>query len=102
MSHHISISWDALQEQILNVVVDYKNNAISNTEQLPKGVDRTAVVVAMIAASAVEYRTAAMVVASQNIAKVIKDAADATNITNTDALFHISNSLDTIAEAISK
>jgi hypothetical protein len=102
MSTHIHISWDDLQIQVPGTVAFYVDKAIKNTEELPDGVDRTAVVVAMIAASAAEFRTAALVVASQNIATAIEALADKHSEAISDMGREISNAVDTIADTLGK
>lgn len=72
--HHIGASWDQLAIQASGTATGYLNKALRDTEDLPKAVDRTAVIVALIEASSRDFHSAALGVAAQKISGSIYDA----------------------------
>jgi hypothetical protein len=68
MTHVITASWDVLLRQASSTADTYLVNAIHATENLPEGVDRTAIIVAFMQAAASDFRSASISVAAQTLA----------------------------------
>lgn len=84
-SHEITASWDRLFDESKENAGSYLHAAIKATEILPKGVDRTALIVAYMHAASSEMRTAAVSVAAQKVS---------------DALSALALSVESVASAV--
>ncbi len=67
MSHQITASWDALLQQSSMAADERLHKAILATEDLPEGVDRTALIVAHMQAGQSDWMAACIGVAVQNL-----------------------------------
>jgi hypothetical protein len=71
--HHIEASFDTLFIQATDNAGAFTRSAIRATENLPKGVDRTAVIVAYINAAASDWRTSGLTVGLQKLESALDE-----------------------------
>jgi hypothetical protein len=71
--HHIDASFDTLFKQATDNAAEFTRAAIRETERLPEGVDRTAVIVAFINAAASDWRASALAIGCQKIEAALDD-----------------------------
>lgn len=75
--HEISASWDRLFSEARENADARLDDAIRATEDLPEGVDRTAVLVAHMQAAHGEFASSCLSVAAQQLAESISEVAAA-------------------------
>lgn len=73
--HEITASWDTLLSQSFMTANDALRRAIEATENLPEGVDRTALIVAHMRASSADFQSASISIAAQRLCRSLDDVA---------------------------
>ncbi len=74
-THHIDASFDTLFKQATDNAGAFTRAAIRETQDLPAGVDRTAVIVAFINAAASDWRASSLSIGHQKIESAIDELA---------------------------
>lgn len=75
-SHRVTASWDTLLKGASETADSYLHYALRATEELPEGVDRTAVLVAHMRTASEDFRTAAISVAAQQLSDALDNIGD--------------------------
>ena len=73
--HEISASWDTLLQQASMTSNDFLAAALRATENLPEGVDRTAIIVAHMRASCSDWQAVCFGVGVQKLCFAIEEAS---------------------------